>query len=169
VLSFSDLAFLGERPEIAAWDSRDALLKFMETGYPKANAPTFRENIDATLLREKGARPYPVLASGEGKLLGRAERRYFDVLLPAAIRSKDAVVLKAGAVDAATRALTLATIVIAFDATGSMEGFAKAVAVSLADAIDTLPPETISACASALCSTAMPVMMSRWRRCPPCR
>jgi hypothetical protein len=144
-LSFSDLAFLGERPEIAAWDSRDALLKFMETGDTKTNAPTFRENIDATLRREKGARPYPVLASGQGKLLGRAERRYFDVLLPAAIRATDAVVLKAGSVDAATRALTSATIVIAFDATGSMEGFAKAVAVSLADAIDTLPPETISA------------------------
>lgn len=144
-LSFSDLAFLGERPEIAAWDSRDTLLKFMETGDATGHAPTFRENIDATLRREKGARPYPVLASDEGKLLGRTERRYFDVLLPAAIRSTDAVVLKAGAVDAATRALTSATIVIAFDATGSMEGFARAVAVSLADAIDTLPPETISA------------------------
>ncbi|OYU19381.1 MAG: hypothetical protein CFE34_05615 [Rhodobacteraceae bacterium PARR1] len=144
-LSFSDLAFLGERPEIAAWDNRDALLKFMETGDDKTNPPTFRENIDATLRREKGARPYPVLASDEGKLLGRAERRYFDVLLPAAIRSTDAVVLKDGAVDAAARALTSATIVIAFDATGSMEGFAKAVAISLADAIDTLPPETIQA------------------------
>ena len=144
-LSFSDLAFLGERPEIAAWDNRDALLKFMETGDDKTNTPTFRENIDATLRREKGARPYPVLASDEGKLLGRAERRYFDVLLPAAIRSTDAVVLKDGAVDAAARALTSATIVIAFDATGSMEGFAKAVAISLTDAIDTLPPETIQA------------------------
>ena len=85
-LAFSDLAFLGERPEISAWDSRDALLKFMETGDDTATPPTFRENIDATLRREKGARPYPVLASGEAKLLGRTERRYFDVLLPAAIR-----------------------------------------------------------------------------------
>jgi len=144
-LAFSDLAFLGERPEIAAWDDRDRLLKFMESGDDSANPPTFRENIDATLRREKGARPYPVLASDMGKLLGRTERRYFDVLLPAAIRSTDAVVLGDGSVDAAARALTTATIVIAFDATGSMEGFAKAVAVSLADAIDTLPEETLKA------------------------
>lgn len=144
-LAFSDMAFLGGRPEITAWDNRDTLLKFMETGDDTANAPSFRENIDATLRREQGARPYPVLASDMGKILGRTERRYFDVLLPAAIRSTDAVVLKDGTLDAAERALTSATIVIAFDATGSMEEFARAVAVSLADAIDTLPKDTLDA------------------------
>lgn len=144
-LAFSDLAFLGGRPEITAWEDRDALLRFMETGDDTANPPSFRENIDATLRREQGARPYPVLASGEGKILGRTERRYFDVLLPAAIRASDAVVLADGALAGAERALTSATIVIAFDATGSMDGFARAVAVSLSDAIDTLPEETLGA------------------------
>lgn len=144
-LAFSDLAFLGGRPEIVAWDQRDTLLGFMETGDDSANPPSFRENIDATLRREKGARPYPVLASDTGLILGRTERRFFDVLLPAAIRATDAVVLEDGALDAAERALTSATIVIAFDATGSMEDFARAVAVALADAIDTLPPDTTAA------------------------
>lgn len=144
-LAFSDMAFLGGRPEITAWDNRDTLLQYMQTGDDTTNAPSFRENIDATLRREKESRPYPVLASGEAKLLGRTERRYFDVLLPAAIRASDAVVLKDGDLATATHALTTATIVIAFDATGSMEGFARAVAVSLADAIDTLPQETLDA------------------------
>lgn len=144
-LAFSDLAFLGGRPEIVAWDRRDMLMGFMETGDDSANPPSFRENIDATLRREKGARPYPVLASDTGLILGRTERRFFDVLLPAAIRATDAVVLEDGALDAAERALTSATIVIAFDATGSMEDFARAVAVALADAIDTLPPDTTAA------------------------
>lgn len=142
-LAFSDLAFLGDRPEITAWDNRDTLLKYMETGDETANPPSFRENIDATLKREKSARPYPVLASGDGKILGRTDRRYFDVLLPAAIRKSDAVVLKDGDLAAAKEALTTATIVIAFDATQSMDGFARAVATSLSDAIDKLPQETL--------------------------
>lgn len=144
-LAFSDLAFLGGRPEITAWDNRDTLLKYMETGDETTNPPSFRENIDSTLKREKSARPYPVLASGDGKILGRTDRRFFDVLLPAAIRKSDAVVLKDGDLAAAKQALTTATIVIAFDATGSMDSFAKAVAVSLSDAIDTLPQETLDA------------------------
>ncbi len=142
-LAFSDLAFLGGRPEITAWDNRDTLLRYMETGDDTANPPTFRENIDATLKREKSSRPYPVLASGDGKILGRTDRRYFDVLLPAAIRKSDAVVLKDGDLAAAKHALTTATIVIAFDSTGSMEGFARAVATSLSDAIDKLPQDTL--------------------------
>jgi hypothetical protein len=142
-LAFSDLAFLGDRPEIIAWDSRDTLLSYMQSGDDTANPPTFRENIDATMKREKTSRPYPVLASGDGKILGRTERRFFDVLLPAAITKSDAVVLKDGDLAAAKNALTTATIVIAFDATGSMEGFARAVATSLADAIDTLPQSTL--------------------------
>ncbi len=142
-LAFSDLAFLGGRPEITAWDNRDALLRYMESGDDTANPPTFRENIDATLKREKSSRPYPVLASGDGKILGRMDRRYFDVLLPAAIRKSDALVLKDGDLAEAKHALTTATIVIAFDATGSMESFARAVATSLSDAIDKLPQETL--------------------------
>lgn len=143
-LGFSDLAFLGSRPEVTAWDDRDTLLRYMDSGDDTANPPTFRENIDATLKRENSARPYPVLASGDGKILGRTDRRYFDVLLPAAIRKSDAVVLKEGDLAAVTRALTTATIVIAFDATGSMEDFARAVATSLSDAIDKLPPDTLA-------------------------
>ncbi|MEY4983337.1 MAG: hypothetical protein RIR62_1603, partial [Pseudomonadota bacterium] len=56
-LAFSDLAFLGGRPEIVAWDQRETLLGFMETGDDTIHPPSFRENIDATLRREKGARP----------------------------------------------------------------------------------------------------------------
>jgi hypothetical protein len=65
------------------------------------------------------------------------------VLLPAAIRPSDAVVLAEGDMERITRTLTSATIVIAFDATGSMESFATAVAGTLKSALGRLPPETL--------------------------
>jgi hypothetical protein len=51
-LSFSDLAFIGKLPEIEVWDSRDALLKFMETGGPKADAPRFPREYRRHLASE---------------------------------------------------------------------------------------------------------------------
>lgn len=140
-LAFSDLAFLGNRPEIVAWDTRDTLQRFMETGDEASHPPSFRENIEATLRRTRQVRPYPVLGSGEGMLLGRTPKRVFDVLLPAAIRPSDAVVFDEADLDLATQALTSATIVIAFDATGSMESFALSVAESLKQSFAQLPDE----------------------------
>lgn len=58
-VAFSDLAFLGNRPEIVAWDDREVLTGFMASGDETAFPPTFRENIDATLRRTTLARPYP--------------------------------------------------------------------------------------------------------------
>ncbi|WP_323811301.1 VWA domain-containing protein [Yoonia sp. 67-2] len=143
-LAFSDLAFLGNRPEIVAWDDRATLRSFIETGDDATHAPSFRENIDATLRRTRDARPYPVLASDEAMLLGRTPRRTFDVLLPAALRPTDAVVFDEADLERATQALTSATIVIAFDSTGSMESFALSVAESLKASFAELPEDVLS-------------------------
>ena len=142
-VAFSDLAFLGNRPEIVAWDDREVLTGFMASGDETAFPPTFRENIDATLRRTTLARPYPVLASAEEMLLGRTPRRVFDVLLPAAIRPTDAVVIDEADLVRATQALSSATIVIAFDATGSMDSFARRVAESFKSSFAKLPPDVL--------------------------
>lgn len=143
-LAFSDLAFLGDRPAISAWESQSELKNFMQTGDRAAYPPTFQENIEATLRRARDARPYPVLSSSEEELLGRTSRRVFEVLLPAEIRSTDSVVFSDSELDLAKRALTSATIVIAFDATGSMESFALSVAESLKSSMAQLPSDVLS-------------------------
>lgn len=140
-LAFSDLAFLGNRPEIVAWDSAEVLQEFMASGDQVAHPPSFKENIEATLRRTQDSRPYPVLSSSEEMLLGRTPRRVFEVLLPAAIRPSDSVIIDAADIDRATQALTSATIVIAFDATGSMESFAISVAESLKASFAKLPAD----------------------------
>ena len=142
-LAFSDLAFLGDRPEIVAWDDRAGLNSFMSSGDATAYPPTFRENIDATLRRMTSSRPYPVLESHDGMLLGRTPRRVFDVLLPAAIRPTDAVVIDEADLERATQALSSATIVIAFDATGSMDSFALRVAESFKSSFAKLPDDVL--------------------------
>lgn len=142
-LAFSDLAFLGDRPEIVAWDDRNVLRDFMASGDSASFPPAFRENIDATLRRTTASRPYPVLGSSDELLLGRSPRRVFDVLLPAAIRPTDAVVIEDTDVELATEALTSATIVIAFDATGSMDSFARRVAESFGVSFAQLPPDML--------------------------
>ena len=83
-LRFSDIAFLEGRPEIVAWDSEAEILAFMDTRNMRAHPPAFREDLAATLMRERSTRPYPVLSSARG-MVGSAERRYFNVLVPAAL------------------------------------------------------------------------------------
>jgi hypothetical protein len=142
-LAFSDLAFLGDRPEIIAWDDRVGLRGFMSGGDATAYPPTFRENIEATLRRMSSSRPYPVLGAQEEMLLGRTPRQVFDVLLPAAIRPTDAVVIDEMDLARAQKALSSATIVIAFDATGSMDSFALQVAESFKASFAKLPDDVL--------------------------
>lgn len=142
-LSFSDLAFLGNRQEIVAWDDLATLQGFMASGDDAGFPPSFTENIDATLRRTREVRPYPVLNSRSEMLLGRSERRVFEVLLPTAIRPTDAIIFEETDVGRATQALSSATIVIAFDATGSMEHFALAVASSLKASFLQLPKDIL--------------------------
>ena len=142
-LAFSDLAFLGDRPEIVAWEDETSVKSYMTSGDATLHPPSFRENIDATLRRTQKTRPYPVLSSDEGLLLGRTPRRVFEVLLPAALRPTDAVIFDENDLERATRVLTSATIVIAFDATGSMESFALSVAESLKASFAKLPDDIL--------------------------
>lgn len=143
-LAFSDLAFLGNRPEIIAWDDRSLLQNFMDSGDDATYPPSFRENIDATLRRTRDARPYPVLSSEDATLLGRTPRKVYGVLLPAALRPSDNITFDETDIELAKSALASATIVIAFDATGSMESFALSVAESLGASFSELPDDVLS-------------------------
>ncbi len=138
-LSFSEIAFLEDRPEIVAWQDEAVLENFMETGNKKLYPPAFKENLEATRLRERSTRPYPVLGSKIRSLRGIAEKRVYDVLLPAAITPTSKIEIKTEDVAAAQEALSSATILVVFDATGSMETFAREAAKKIAAGLTSLP------------------------------
>ena len=151
-LNFSAVAFTGERSEIVAWDDMSALEKFLETGNMKLGPPAFKENLESTLKRERATRPYPVLSSEMKQLRKSVDKRVFDVLLPAALPPEAKLVISTAAqgkenvIKKVESALTNATFVIAFDATGSMEKFAKQAAREMEAAFDGLPPQVVSGC-----------------------
>ena len=140
-LSFSEIAFLEDRPEIVAWDDEGILDKFMETGNAKLHAPAFKENLEATRMRERSTRPYPVLGSQEKLLRKTAKKRVYNVLLPAAITPAARIEMRDDEVAIAEKALRSATILVVFDATASMGPFATATAKAIAEGITALDPE----------------------------
>ena len=108
--------------------------------------------MESTLKRERVTRPYPVLSSEMKQLRKSVDKRVFDVLLPAALPPEAKLVIstavqgKENVVKKVESALTNATFVIAFDATGSMEKFAKQAAREMEAAFDGLPPQVVSGC-----------------------
>jgi hypothetical protein len=140
-LSFSDIAFLEERTEIVAWDDEAILDKFMETGNKSLYPPAFQENLEATRLRERSTRPYPVLQSDERMLRKTAKKRVYEVLLPAAIKPTDSIVIEKEDEEVVEAALSSVTILVVFDATGSMGDFALETAKSITKGLSTLPKE----------------------------
>jgi len=143
-LAFSDIAFLEERPEIVAWGDETILKKFMETGNKKLHPPSFQENLESTRKRERATRPYPVLGSQLRKLLKRADKRVYNVLLPAALPPETKVKIEKEDVEKAKKAITEAAIVVVFDATGSMESFAYEMAKSITSAVTSLPTDVVN-------------------------
>lgn len=138
-LSFSEIAFLEDRPEMVAWDDEVVLDKFMESGDQKLNPPAFREDLEATRMRERATRPYPVLGSDMRKLRKIADKRVYNVLLPAAITPQSVIEFTEEDVDKVEEALLSASILVVFDATGSMEGFARSVAKTISDSLASMP------------------------------
>jgi len=143
-LAFSEIAFLEERPEIVAWGEEMVLKKFMETGNKKVHPPSFQENLESTLKRERATRPYPVLGNQLRKLRRVADKRVYHVLLPAALPPTTKVVIEGKDVETAKKAIAEAAIVVVFDATGSMESFAAETANSIASAIKSLPKDVVN-------------------------
>lgn len=142
-LSFSEIAFLEDRPEIVAWDQEDILEKFMESGNNGLYPPAFKEDLEATRMRERATRPYPVLGSKIRQLRKTADKRVYNVLLPAAITPASAAVINPEDFDKAQAALTTATILVVFDATGSMEAFALETANAISAGLTSLPKEVV--------------------------
>lgn len=145
-LNFSAVAFTGERPEIVAWDDEEILKKFLETGNQKLGPPAFREDLASTLKRERSTRPYPVLDSKIRPLRKTVDKRVYHVLLPAALPPEAKIVIptepgkKDSVVEKIDKSMTSATFVLAFDATGSMEAFAREMAKNIRTAFEGLPP-----------------------------
>ena len=140
-LSFSEIAFLEDRQEIVAWDDEGVLDKFMETGNAKLHAPAFKENLEATRMRERSTRPYPVLGSEEKLLRKKAKKRVYNVLLPAAITPAARIEMDDDDVAAVEKTLKSASILVVFDATASMGPFATETAKAIAGAVSSLEPE----------------------------
>jgi hypothetical protein len=153
-LSFSDLAFTGDRPEIVAWDDHDILQKFLDSGNVKLGPPAYKEDLQSTLKRERATRPYPVLSSRIEKLRGTVAKRVFEVLLPVAMPPDAKVVIDSQIPhgnEASARivppffkldkAMTSATFVIAFNAVEGMAPFAAQLAGDLKTAFESLPPD----------------------------
>lgn len=139
-LSFSEIAFLEDRPEIVAWDDEGVLEQFMETGNKNLYPPAFQENLEATRMRERSTRPYPVLGSETMLLRKRAEKRVYNVLLPAAVTPESRIEIEEGDVGKAQEALTSATFTLVFDATASMESVARETAKSINRSLENFEP-----------------------------
>jgi hypothetical protein len=117
--------------EIPAWDDRDSLRKFLDSGDMKLGPPAYRESLESALKREHARRPYPVLGSTIEKLRGTVDKRVFNVLLPAELQPDAKLVVEPDALNVADareviaqkidRAMTRTTITFAFDATSDME------------------------------------------------
>jgi len=143
-LAFSEIAFLDERPEIVAWGDETVLKKFMETGNKRLHPPSFKENLESTRKRERATRPYPVLGSQLRKLRKIADKRVYNVLLPAALPPETTVKIEKKDVEKAKKVITEAAIVVVFDATGSMNKFALETAKSISSAIISLPTDIVN-------------------------
>lgn len=143
-LTFAEIAFLEERPEIIAWDDENVLKDFMESGDKKLHPPAFKEDLESTQKRERSTRPYPVLSSQGYRFRNVADKRVYRVLLPAALRPTEArIEIEEKDVDKAEKAITSATIVVVFDATGSMGPFAMETAEAITGAVERLPADVI--------------------------
>lgn len=140
-LAFSEIAFLDERPEIVAWGDEATLTKFMDSGNKKLHPPSFKENLASTLKRERKTRPYPVLSSQLRKLRKTAKKRVYEVLLPALLPTEAKITIKKKDIERAKKVITGASILIVFDATGSMNKFALETANSIIAGIESLSTE----------------------------
>lgn len=141
-LHFLPFTLTEDRNPIEAWDEKDEVRKFFESGDKVSHAPTFQEDIKSTLAREGDLRPYPVMDSFETSFMGRTEKRIYEVLLPATITPQSGLVLEDESdAQKMERALGRVTFNVVFDATASMADVAEEVANELVGAIDQLGAE----------------------------
>lgn len=142
-LTFSKIAFMEDRPEILAWGDETSLEKFMDSGNKKLHPPSFKEDLESTRKRERSTRPYPVLGSKVRKLRKVADKRVYNVLLPAALPPDAKLEISKEDVKKAETVIKQASVVVVFDATASMEKFALETAKSIIGAVNAMPKEIV--------------------------
>lgn len=137
-------AFDGDRPEIVAWDDRDVLQKFLDSGNTRVGPPAYREDLESTHKRGRAMRPYPVLNSRVEKLRGTVDKRVYEVLLPVAERPDFRAPIDANTVRrpaAVDGRVTGVTLVIAFNAVDGMAASAGQIAQDIRTTFESLPPD----------------------------
>lgn len=135
-----------DSPEVVAWTDESVLDSFLKNGDAGAYPPEFREDREDRFTRERALQPYPVLSSDVKLMRGTGEKRVFDVLLPANLPSDATIVINDQSGDVRQKledALLGATVVIAFDVTGSMRDFGLDMAYDMKAAFDGLPKEAV--------------------------
>lgn len=129
-LHFVDRTFnQNRRRTVTAWKTRDRIQDFFETGDGKAFGPTFKEQ-GQTRIGNYGIIPYPLLDTLKLEKADGSTRKIHQVLVPAVVAGTaetpgmdpDQVKAVAGAV----------TFCVVFDATASMDKYAR----NFADTID---------------------------------
>lgn len=141
-LHFLPFTLSTDRPAIQGWDDEGKIKKFMATGDKISFPATFEEDIKSTMSREKSLRPYPVVKSFETDFLGRTKKRIYEVLLPAAVPPEATVAIPKNQIAKAEKAFRSVTFCIVFDATGSMDKYARQVAAELNGAVRQLANDT---------------------------
>lgn len=138
-LNFSPFLYGEDRVEVRAWEDVETLAGFMETGDLARFPPTFQEDLESTLKRERATRPYPVISS-EVRTVRDRPKRVFEALIPAAIPG-GGVVLEGGdnVVGDVEEVLGSTTFAVVFDATASMEDIARDIARDLGEAFGAIP------------------------------
>lgn len=127
-----------DRPWLAAWHDRAALEAYARTGDKDRHGPSYRTRLDRASLPEK-LRPYPLLDQGRVETLTGDERTIYHVLIPARLDSgKVTTPLSPAEIE---EALATVSFCIVFDATTSMEDYAREMATTINRLLDQIPKE----------------------------
>lgn len=128
-LHFIDSTFSQDRRRsVTAWETQSDIMNFLRTGDGKTYAPSFREQFQ-TRVGKRGIIPYPLLDTVEvdGP---NGTRRIHQVLVPAIIQGTAEVDLDRTEVERVAGAVTFCVV---FDATASMDKYARTFAKTIED------------------------------------
>ncbi|MCP3964215.1 MAG: VWA domain-containing protein [bacterium] len=127
-----------DRPWLAAWHDRAGLEAYARTGDKDRHGPSYRARLDRSSLPEK-LRPYPLLDQGRVETLTGDEKTIYHVLIPAQLDSgKVTTSLSPAEIE---EVLAAVSFCIVFDATASMEEYAREMAATITRLLEQIPKE----------------------------
>jgi hypothetical protein len=125
-----------DRPKIQVWEDLATISEYVSTGNKKKYGPAYEEyELRSRILSYKRLRPYPVIKQKKIKIADM-DKTIYNVLIPLSI-PESKVVVHASPEQVKT-AMSSVMFCIIFDATGSMEPFAKNMANTIEDILGTI-------------------------------